>query len=281
MKKVFGIAGTIILVIVAACVFLLWKSFHNFMAVETVVFDPQCIIMIGGGGNSVVLASKDGSKAIVIDTKMGSDEKKLSKVVTAPNITVINTHFDGDHTGGNSLYPKAFVISGSYTREQWENKNKNLKFPDETVQVGSEKILTLDSEIVHIRNMGPAHTWDDCVVYLEKRKLLVTGDLVFITRHPVMSAGKGSDVESWMGVLDSLKKMSDVKTLVPGHGKVSDLGAVSEMKEYFISIKNALDKPEILAALKKKYSGYFALPGMAGFDKTAAFIKQEKIRGQK
>jgi cyclase len=281
MKKVIGISTAIVLVAVSAGAFLLWKNFHNFMSVETVALDPQCTMVIGGGGNSVVLTSKDGSQALVIDTKMGSAAKKLRALVTAPEITIINTHLDGDHTGGNSLYQEARIISGSYTREQWEKKNKNLRFPDETVQPGAEKVISMDSETVHIRNMGPAHTWNDCVVYLGKRKLLVTGDLVFITMHPVMSAEKGSDVGSWVGVLDSLEKLFDVKTLVPGHGKMSDLGAVSEMKEYFVSIENAIDKPDMLATLKKKYSGYFSLPGMAGFDQTVSFIIQEESRGRK
>ena len=124
--------------------------------------------------------------------------------------------------------------------------------------------------------MGRAHTWNDVVVYLEKRKLLATGDIVFLDRHPVLFAGSGASVASWTAVLDTLQTLYNVTTLVPGHGQVSDKGAIAWMKEYFTSAGDAIGDPQKQAALKEKYKNLFSLPGMSGLEKTMAVIQEER-----
>jgi cyclase len=143
------------------------------------------------------------------------------------------------------------------------------------VPIGSEKILRFDSETVHIRNMGAAHTTNDVVVYLEKRKLLVTGDIVFASRHPVLFAQSGCNVGKWIQVLDTLYNGSEIAAVVPGHGPVGDKKAIAGMREYFVSIRDAIGNREKLDELKRKYANYASLPALANFDKTVAFIANE------
>jgi glyoxylase-like metal-dependent hydrolase (beta-lactamase superfamily II) len=267
----------LIAVIIAVGGFYFWKIYQQFGKVETVQLDPQLTIYLGGGGNSIVLTSEDGSKALVVDTKMRSAAKKLRDEVKAVEITIVNTHAHYDHTGGNALYPSAKIISGAYTNEQWDNdSNKTSRYPDVALKSGEEKVIKIGSETVHIHNMGRAHTWNDIVVYCEERKLLVTGDLVFIDMHPAVYAKSGTNVASWIGVLDSLSKRYKIKTLIPGHGKVSDQNALIVMKDYFVSIGDAIGKPDKQAELKKKYKEYFTIPGMFSFYNTTKFIEKER-----
>ena len=63
---------------------------------------------------------------------------------------------------------------------------------------------------------------------------------------------------------------------MPGHGKVSDRNALSVMKEYFVSMRNATGNPGKLTLVKKKYSDYGSLPFLTGFDRTVTFIESEK-----
>jgi glyoxylase-like metal-dependent hydrolase (beta-lactamase superfamily II) len=280
MKKVLIIVGLLIVVFIVAGGFYSWKIYQQFGKVETVQIDPQLTAYLGGGGNSIVLTSEDGSKALVVDTKMGKAAKKLRETVKAADITIVNTHAHFDHTGGNSLYPSAKIISGAYTNEQWEKEAKKAsRYPDVTLKPGEEKVINVGSEIVHIRNMGRAHTWNDVVVYCEKRKLLVTGDLVFIDMHPAVYAKSGANVASWIGVLDSLSKQYEIKTLIPGHGKISDQSALAVMKDYFVSIGDAIGNPDKQAELKKKYKDYFTLPCIFSFRNTTKFIEKER-KGQ-
>ncbi|MBN2144730.1 MAG: MBL fold metallo-hydrolase [Candidatus Aureabacteria bacterium] len=243
---------------------------------EIIQYDPQLKILIGGGGNSIILTSRDKSSAIVMDTKKGDTSKEVKDNVDAENVTIINTHFHSDHTGGNDLFPGAKIISGDYTKEQWAEGAKNSRYPDETIKPGGEKLIRLDDETVHIRNMGRAHTFNDMVAYFEKRKLLATGDLIFLHIHPVLYPQSGAQVSSWIKVLDDLDKRYDVKTLVPGHGPVSDKTALLEMKDYFTSLSGAVGNPDKQAELKEKYKDYYSLPGMTNFDNTLAYIENEK-----
>jgi cyclase len=270
-----------ICLLIGACLiaggFYFGGIYKHFGKVETVQMDPQLTVYLGGGGNSIVLTSEDGTKALVVDTKMKKAAKELRETVKAADITIVNTHAHFDHTGGNSLYPSAKIISGAYTNEQWDNEaKKTSRYPDVVLKPGEEKVINVGNEIVHIRNMGRAHTWNDVVVYCEKRKLLVTGDLVFIDMHAALYARSGANVASWIGVLDSLSKQYEIKTLIPGHGKISDQSALATMKDYFVSIGDAIGKPEKQAQLKKKYQDYFSLPFVFSFRNTTKFIEKER-----
>lgn len=276
MKKILLIAGCIIVALFCVIGFSIRKTYRQFMTVETIRYDPQLTIYPGGGGNSIVLTSEDGSKALVVDTKMAGGAKKLRDDVKAGEIIVVNTHFHSDHVGGNMLFPGAKIISGAYTHDQWKANAKDTRYPDQTIRPGEEIIQQIGAETVHIRNMGQAHTWNDVVVYCENRKLLVTGDIVFLGRHPVLFAKSGANVASWVALLDALYNRYRVTALVPGHGSVSDQSALLAMKDYFDSIGEAAGNPEKLAALKLKYKAYSGIPGMASMKKTLAFIENER-----
>ena len=276
MKRIFIIAGAVSALLVVFAGFFIFLGYQKFMSIDAIEYDPYCEILLGGGGNSVILTSEDGSEALVVDTKMGPAAKKMRKSVKANALTVVNTHFHGDHTGGNALYPNAKLIAGAYSKEQWASMTKNSRYPDETLKPGEELVLKIGSETAHVRNMGAAHSSNDVVVYLEKRRLLITGDIVFLKMHPVLAARGGCRVASWIDVLDSLYNRYEIKALVPGHGSVSDKNALITMKEYFTSIDSAISDPQKLSALRKKYKKCSSVPGMSSFDKTVAFIKNEQ-----
>ena len=277
MKKVLLVVSLLIVIIIAVGGFYFWKIYQQFGKVETIQLDPQLTVYLGGGGNSIVLTSEDGTKALVVDTKMRRAAKKLRDEVKAAQITIVNTHAHYDHTGGNALYPAAKIISGAYTKEEWDNDSrKTSRYPDLVLKPGEERVIKMGRETVRIRNMGRAHTWNDVVVYCEKRQLLVAGDLVFVDMHAALHAESGANVASWIRVLDALASRYKIKTLIPGHGKISDQNALAAMKDYFVSIGDAIGKPEKQAELKKKYKDYFTIPGVFSFRNTTKFIEQER-----
>ena len=275
MKKACIIVGSIAIAVVVATGIWFWNGFSKFMAVEAVKIDPQ-LTCYSGAGNSIVLTAEDGKSALVVDTKMRDAAQKLHDAVQAGDVTIVNTHSHGDHTEGNALYPKAKIIAGAYSKEQWDRDSGNSRYPDITLKPGERKEIKIGSETAVVRTMGRAHTMDDVVVYLKNRKILVTGDLVFINMHPAVKTDSGASVSNWIKALDALKSDYDIRKLVPGHGPISDGRALDIQKEYFVSIGGAMGSREKLAELKKKYGAYFSLPAMTSFERTAEFIQNEK-----
>jgi glyoxylase-like metal-dependent hydrolase (beta-lactamase superfamily II) len=276
MKKLLKVIGILIVAAIAAGGIYLWQSYQGFMKVETIQYDPQLAIYVGGG-NSVVLTSEDGSAALVIDTKLRGAAEILREKVKAKDITIVNTHDHFDHVGGNPLYPQAKIIAGAYTKQQWlDDAGKASRYPDITIKIGEEKVLKIGSETVHIYNMGRAHTWNDVVVYFENRKLLATGDLVFNNMHPAVLPKSGTKVASWINVLDALSKKYSIKTMVPGHGPVADQNAFVLMKDYFVAVGDAIGNKEKQKVLEEKYKKYVSFPGMFSVNNTLKFIEQER-----
>ncbi len=275
MKKNLTIAGIVILTLIIICG-IAFLAFQKSMGeTKNITIDDHLLVIEGGGGNSIILTSEDGSRALVVDTKMGSAAKDLAAQVTAKDVIVVNTHLHMDHTGGNRLFPDATIIAGAYTRDQWKALGKKTRYPDILIQPGQDTAITIGSETVHLRNLGGAHSWDDMVVYLEKRKFLMTGDLVFNHMHPAMLVQGGSSVRSWIATLDTLINGYEVDLVLPGHGALSDKKALLEMKDYFITISYAVGDPAKLSAAKEKFNDYHGIPMLTGFDKVVSFIEKE------
>ncbi|MCP4352798.1 MAG: MBL fold metallo-hydrolase [Desulfobacterales bacterium] len=274
MKKKLLIISALLIVILFFVGAYLW---YTYVVVKTIKYDPQLTIYWGGmNGNSIVLVSEDGSKALVVDTKAEDDAKDLRESITAKDIIIVNTHSHYDHTLGNSLYPKATVIAGAYSKEQWSSDSDESRYPDQTIEPKAEKVIRIGSETVHVYNTGRGHTRNDVVVYCEKRQLLVTGDLIFHEIHPVLYSKSGSHVGSWIKILEILSDKYSIKTVIPGHGRISDKSIITGMRDYFVRIRNAVNDKEKLANLKKEYAHYFSIPNMTGFDNTVNFIKNEQ-----
>ena len=249
------------------------KSFADPVG-DTIQYDSNLKIYIGGGCNSIVLTSDDGSKALIVDTKYFKGAGKLREEINAPDITIVNTHFHMDHARGNKLYPDAYVISGICSWKHWDFDTAHSKRPDKALNPGEETGLKIGNENVRIMNMGSSHTSTDCVVYLENRKVLITGDIVWGRIHP-MVLDPDCSISFWLKTLDKLEAAFDIKTIIPGHGNISDKSALIEMREYFLSIREAINNPEKLKLMRKKYQDFKTVPVTNSFEKIVKKIKKE------
>lgn len=176
----------------------------------------------------------DGGESALVDTAATEARaRRLRQSVLgvsprAPRV-VVNTHFHGDHTFGNFVFPEAVVVgherartemaaaglhlTGLWPDVRWgdlELALPTLTFPSAmTLHVGS-----LTAELVHV---GPAHTTNDTVVWLPERSVLFTGDLVMsgVTPFCLMGSVSGS-----LTALEELRAFG-ADTVVTGHGPVT------------------------------------------------------------
>lgn len=276
MRMRLTIAAVFLVGLLGVAAWNLAPTYRHLIKTEEIQVDPNLRVFLGGGGNSLVLRSDDGLDVLLVDTKMPPAATRLRDYIYGsglkPHLTVVNTHYHSDHTGGNSLFPDATLLAGDYPDDMWNSEVKG-RLPTERLRPDTEKVIRIGDETVHLRAVGQAHTVADVVVYLEKRRLLMTGDLVFVEWNPVLRRDSGADMEKWMRALDRLRAEYVIDVLVPGHGPMTQARAMEEQRDYFAAILAAGSDAEKISSLRKKYSAYYSLPFLSGFDRSVAYAQ--------
>jgi len=230
-------------------------------ALEVLPLRPNFYLLAGAGGNVGVQVGSDG--VIVIDT--GAAEKADDVVAAIKTITprpiryVINTSADADHVGGNAVVAKAGqtlfpqtgfigvgVPAGFVTGEasilsaepvllrMSSKSGEPERFP--TGALPSEtfnqprKYMYFNDEGIEIYHMPAAHTDGDSIVFFRRSDVVVAGDVLDITRFPVIDVARGGSVDGEIAALQKLVDLAipsvpltsrDAGTvIVAGHGRI-------------------------------------------------------------
>lgn len=188
-------------------------------------------MLVGTGGNIGVSVGPDG--VLMVDDQFAPLAQRIAAAVDAlggglPKI-VLNTHFHGDHTGGNAFFGNAGVILAH------ANVRARLLVGDMPV-AGLPVITFKDSLRLHFNgdeidviHMPRGHTDGDSVVWFKDAKVIHMGDHFFNGRFPFVDVANGGNVDGFVAnlrtVLDLLPKDTKV---IPGHG---ELGSVADLVE--------------------------------------------------
>jgi cyclase len=279
IRRVLYVIGALIAV-AAVLAIAAWVKLRPVMAESITKVDDNLWVFMGGGGNSVVLLSQARDQALVVDTKTGGGARRLKALVAeqAPNavVTIVNTHAHSDHTGGNGLFAGARVITGECDSAQWEKLSGGVAPPAETIAPDHGRLLRIGDEYVEIRGMGAAHSFNDVIVYLHNRKMLVAGDIVFNQMHPVVFTMAGADTRRWQEALTTLLREYEIHTAVPGHGPVGGWEIIMAQRDYFRLIRESLDNPKELAVVERAYRASFSVPVVLTFRRVVKHMRGER-----
>ena len=180
---------------------------------------------------------------------------------TAPIGSVVNTHANGDHCYGNSLVKNANIISSAATAHEMTEVPPAMlaalnKAPGEVGELfrhffgefefdGIEMALPTETftgrhsfdvggRRIDLVEVGPAHTAGDTIVFVPDARTVYTGDILFIGGTPIVWAGP---LDNWIAACD-LINASDVDTIVPGHGPVTDKAGVTSIRDYLVYVRD-------------------------------------------
>ena len=204
------------------------------MATEDVVLETQHVsgnvyCIYGQGGNTAVLKTDEG--LLVVDSKYKSVADDLIEAISAISTTpinyLINTHYHGDHTGGNAIIGANAEIVMHPACKATKSELLRLAGMEEdylgSVKVWSEgMVISLGSETVRLLHFGRAHTSGDIVVVFETSKVVHTGDLFFNGRPPFMETGDKPDTDNWIRAIEAICRDYPDYVMIPGHGRVAD-----------------------------------------------------------
>jgi glyoxylase-like metal-dependent hydrolase (beta-lactamase superfamily II) len=274
IRNTLLITGAIMLAFIITAVIVFYPVMRMFTQSEIVQYDSSLTILIGSG-NTIVLNSGDGTVSLIVDTKMASASESIIPYVTGEIVYLVNTHLHSDHIGGNKHFPGARVIAGGFSRDEWKKETGALPYPEFPIMPGREKVIQIGDETVIIRNMGQAHSQHDCIVYLQNRKVLITGDILFEGMHPVMFSGISSTLK-WKEAIERILSDYEINTVIPGHGPISGPESLNTMIAYFEDVENVLANRASLREIAAKYRHYRKIPFVSGLGRTISLMRREK-----
>ena len=264
MKKILkwiGVVSLIILVMAGGFYFMYIRPFMQHMKqTNTVQYDKDLTLVLGGGGNSGILVSD--SLVLVIDTKMDEAAEQLAKQVKdmAGNkpILVVNTHYHSDHSSGNKFFNGASIlVGGNYTKEFWEKEVGKENLP--TIWLKDKMDVKMGDDTATIFNLGKnVHTASDVMVYLHKRKMLFGGDVILNKQVPAIMGV--ADPYGYVATFEMLPKNYDIKTIVPGHGPIGGMEVIENFKGYFNDMILAAADGSKKDQMIEKYDGWAQVP---------------------
>jgi cyclase len=202
---------------------------------------------------------------------------KTVKQIAGPKpILVINTHIHPDHTKGNIHYKgQQIMAGGNYSPEFWMREAGKESMPTQWLKDRMD--IRMGNDTVTILNLAKnIHTPSDVVVYLHKRKMLFTGDVVLNKQAPVLLGN--ADPEGYLAAFDWLQKRFPILLVVPGHGDVGGPEVIDTFRQYFKDMKLAASDPSKEEELLAKYKDWNQLPIVMSPSATISAFKKKQVK---
>ena len=225
--------------------------------IKTTDLGDNVYMLEGQGGNITVAVAKDG--IIMVDGEFAPLHDKIeAAILTVSNQPIkylINTHFHGDHTGGN----EPFARDGVTTVAEINVKNRlaagttngltGATLPPAPEAALPAKTYTgayhirLDGRVADLKHIANAHTDGDTYVWFKTANVLSTGDTFTNGRYPDIDFANGGNIKGMIAATDAYMKLTNAKTrIVPGHGPLADKAALMEYRTMLVTARDRMAK---------------------------------------
>ncbi len=183
-------------------------------------------MLTGAGGNIGASVGADGT--LIIDDQFAPLAERIARALEsiagdAPRL-ILNTHFHGDHTGGNPVFGElGTIIAHDNVRLRLASQ---ADFPASGLPVltfADRVSVHFNGDTLEVIHLPAGHTDGDSVVWFKTANVLHAGDLLFNGAFPYIDQGSGGSVEGVIANLSRLLEMApDDVRIIPGHGPLAD-----------------------------------------------------------
>ncbi len=208
-------------------------------AVRTEKVTEGVYVLFGRGGNIGVSVGPDG--VFLIDDQYAPATPQIQAAVAelapGPIRFVLNTHWHGDHTGGNENLGNAGAVIVAHDNVRTRmSVPQMLEFFKRAVPAsppGALPVITfndavsfhLNGDEIRAVHVARAHTDTDILVQFRKANVLHAGDLYFNGSYPFIDVDSGGSVPGLITAVDRLLELADAQTrIIPGHGPMASRG---------------------------------------------------------
>lgn len=200
-------------------------------------------ILYGAGGNIGLFIGEDG--AVMIDDQYAKVSQKILAVVDSLSETsikyLINTHWHGDHTGGNAFFAGqgATIVAHENVRERLSHTqlrpfgrstepSPEIAWP--VLTYNDKMQIHINGESLQLIHHHNAHTDGDAFIFFPAHNVLHMGDCFFKSRFPFIDVVMGGTPDGLIHAVEAALMISDEDTqIIPGHGTLADK---QDLKDY-------------------------------------------------
>lgn len=189
----------------------------------------------GGPVPSNGLIVRSGAEALLVDTAFNNEQTGLildwiGKELKARTIMAVITHHHEDRLGGIHEVHKRGIRTLASAITVRLAKQKGLEPPEEVFDKSID--LNLGNRVVQAIYPGPGHAIDNIVVWIPDRKILFGGCLIKSAQAEDLGNTKDADMKQWPGTVEAVyKQFGQARMVVPGHGDVGGLNALTRTLE--------------------------------------------------
>lgn len=193
-------------------------------------------MLTGPGGNVGVAAGEDA--VFLVDDQFAPLSERIMEAVRGLGFGdvdfVLNTHWHGDHTGGNENFGRAgaLIVAHENVRERMSTDQfiEALERSVEASPPGALPVVTftndlsfhINGEVIEALHVPAAHTDGDALVVFERANVIHMGDTFFGRRYPFIDISSGGSIDGVIAAADAALALADDSTrIIPGHGPLS------------------------------------------------------------
>ena len=242
---------------------------------EVLLVKPNFYMIAGAGANIGVQIGLDG--VVLVDAGSGAKTAQvlaaIKKLTDGPIRYIINTSADIDHVGGNEAIAKA---GENLASDQGENQSGSkggpasilsteavldrlsaptgkqsafpvAAWPTETF-FSNQKAMYLNREAIVVTAEPNAHGDGDAIVFFRRSDVIVAGEILDMTRFPVIDVDKGGSIQGEVAALNHLVDLAvpsvpliweDGGTyVIPARGFICDQADIVEYRDMITIIRD-------------------------------------------
>jgi cyclase len=210
-------------------------------------------MLTGAGGNIGVSVGDDG--IVIVDDQFAPLAPKIREAlrgITAKPIKfILNTHYHGDHTGGNEEFGHdAPIIAQTNVRKRLQSGTKALGRETPPAPKGALPVVTFDDKVsiwangeeIRAVHMPHGHTDGDSVIFFTASNVVHMGDDFFNGSFPFVDVDNGGSVRGYIVNIEKvLASVPDDVKVIPGHGMLSDKAGLRAFLEMLKGTWAAVD----------------------------------------
>jgi cyclase len=225
--------------------------------IKTTDLGDNIYMLEGVGGNITVAVAKDG--IIMVDGQYAPLHDKIKAAIAAisnqPIKYLVDTHFHGDHTGGNELFAKdgVTIVAQINVKNRLADGTTNGltgaktpaappgALPSDTYTNFSK--IRLSGRVADLKHIANAHTDGDTYIWFKTANVLATGDTFTNGRYPNIDFANGGNIRGMIAASDVYLKLTNARSrIVPGHGPIADKASLMEYRTMLVTARDRMAK---------------------------------------